>query len=46
MEHIGKQNQTFVRQEKTIEEAKAFLENGGMGTGAGMGSDTSGVPTI
>ena len=26
MEHIGKQNQTFVRQEKTIEEAKEFLK--------------------
>lgn len=26
MEHIGKQNQTFARQEKTIEEAKQFLK--------------------
>ncbi len=29
MEHIGKQNQTFVRQEKTIDEAKKFLKAGG-----------------
>lgn len=32
MEHIGKQAQTFVRQEKTIAEAKEFLKSGVGGT--------------
>lgn len=33
MEHIGKQNQTFVRKEKSIAEAKEFLKRGEIAAG-------------